>query len=270
MSIFHPQQLKLFKEMSANSNLAHAFLFTGPEGVGKLEFAREIAMFLQETEQAEHPDIIETLTPLPIDEAKTLKKRLYTSPFSGKYKIVIIASAHNMHTDAANSLLKMIEEPRGDTVFILVSAYPELVLATIRSRCLEVKFSYVPDQIIEKELDIKSIRDIKLHWTGRPALAKQLLNDENYKKRIKACSADCRKFMAGSLRERFNISEKYAKIEDRRDLLEALRVWMEVVRDGGEQDKKALPDILKLYKNTATTNANVRFALNNLAVKNYE
>ena len=274
---FHYKQFKMFKDMSANGNLAHAFLFTGPEGVGKLEFAREIAAWLQNPATGVgtvptpvgHPDIIETPTPLPIEDAQDLKKRLYTSPFSGKYKIVIIPAAHNMHKDAANSLLKMIEEPRGDTIFILCSSYPEIILETIRSRCAEVKFLRVADELIEKELNTEPIKELKLHWSGRPDFAKRMIDDKVYREKIKEYRMDWDIFSKNSLSESFKISEKYAKMEDKRDVAEALRVWMEIARSSAPLNEKLLSDLLNIYQNLMTTNANVRYALEGLVVKKY-
>ncbi|MEX0877929.1 MAG: AAA family ATPase [Candidatus Spechtbacterales bacterium] len=276
---FHPKQFKMFKDMSANDNLAHAFLFTGPEGVGKLEFARQIAAWLQFEDggvldpsvalREGGPDIIETPSPLPIEDAQDLKKRLYTSPFSGKYKIVIIPAAHNMHTDAANSLLKMIEEPRGDTIFILCSSYPEIILETIRSRCTEMKFLMVADEVIEKELNTEPIKELKLHWSGRPGFAKRMLDDKDYRKKIKGYRTDWDLFFKNSLSESFKISEKYAKMEDRRDVAEALRVWMEIARSNMPANEKLLSDLLNIYQNLMTTNVNVRYALEGLSIKKY-
>ena len=265
-SNFHPKQLDLFKKMKADNNLSHAFLFTGPKGVGKLDFARYIAYFLQDIEkQNSHPDIIETSVPLPIKEAKELKKRLVITPYSGKYKIVIINEAENMHTDAANSLLKMIEEPSGDTIFILISAYSQKLLDTMRSRCMEVKFNFVPDEVMSKKLNTEKIKDIAPHWRGRPAIAQKLIEDEVYNKKIRDYIKDYSKFMEGSLAERFNISEKYGKIKDRGELTEILRVWMEEARESGQKEK-LLKSLLEIYKNTTNTNANFQYAFNNLSV----
>ncbi|MDX1608051.1 MAG: AAA family ATPase [Candidatus Spechtbacterales bacterium] len=266
MSIFHPKQFELFKKMSKDDTLPHAFLFTGPEGVGKLNFARDIAYFLQDIEKREnHPDIIETSVPLPIKEAKELKKRLSTTPYSAKYKIVIIDQAESMHVDAANSLLKMIEEPKGNTIFILVSSFSQKILETIHSRCVEIKFNYVNDSVIEKELDTSKVKELSAHWSGRPAYAAKLANNQKYREKINSYRQDCANFLSGSAVERFNIGEKYGKIKNRGELAEILRVWIEYCREN-EADAGILANLLKIYKNTTTTNANFQYAFNNLSV----
>lgn len=269
MNNFHPKQAKLFEKMKEDGALAHAFLFTGPEGVGKLSFARQIAMDLQGVENAEdHPDVVEAPVPLPIKEAKDLKKRLHTAPYSGKYKIVIIDQAEAMHADAANSLLKMIEEPKGNTIFFLISSYPQSLLDTILSRCYEVKFSLVPDDIIEKNINVDKIKHLRVHWQGRPRFAESLLNDMEYYRKIEEYKKDCDAFVKGSLKERFNITEKYAKIK--KGLYqhnEMIRVWIEHIREQDISNKEELVKyLLELYKNITTTNANFYYLINSFAI----
>ena len=104
---FHSAQWSFLDDMRKSDQLAHAFLFTGPPGVGKKDFSLEFAKLLQKTQNDNHPDIIITSVPLPIKEAKELKGKLSKSPFSGDYKIVIIESPEEMQGDALNSLLKM-------------------------------------------------------------------------------------------------------------------------------------------------------------------
>ncbi|MEX0870077.1 MAG: AAA family ATPase [Candidatus Spechtbacterales bacterium] len=276
---FHKEQFELFNSMRDRDELAHAYLLTGPRGVGKLDFARQVAAWLQTPATTgtpdfpvvanNHPDIIETPVPLPIKEAVDLKKSLSTAPYSGNYNIVIINSAEKMHIDAANSLLKWIEEPKGDVIFFLITEYADNMLETVRSRCYEIKFPLVSDGNIEKALNTDKIKDLKAHWSGRPALAARLLNDEDYRDKISGYKKDYDKFLVGTLGAKFAISEKYAKIKDSDfDVLEVLRVWIEHEKErDAKREDVVLSGLLMIYKNTSTTNANFKFALNNLAVK---
>ena len=282
MRKFHTKQYEAFKKAKEDDALAHAYLFTGPSGVGKYEFAREIAFWIQGVDSDQkHPDITETPVPLPIKVAKELKRQLKTSAYSGEYKIVIIDRAENMHVDAANSLLKMIEEPPGKTIFLFVSSHPELMLDTIRSRCHEVKFFFVSDSEIEKNFNTEKIKDMRPHWTGRPANVKRLLQDDDYYRKIGEYRADCSKFLTGELKDRFRIGEKYAKMNKdsdksfsavRQDQGDIIRVWIEYVKelnssDIKEKDKeKIIRYLLELYKNVVSTNANFQFLFNSFAI----
>lgn len=279
MVIGHEKQLKMFQTFITNDALAHAYLFTGPWGIGKHAFALELANKLQEHKDTSmHPDILNFSEPPTIKQVRELKRQIAISPFMGKQKIVIINNVDKIQNEAANALLKILEEPRGDNIFILISQHLSVVLDTIRSRCYKIKFSYVPDEIIEKELNVNKIsisnwKNLKLHWTGRPQVAMRLLNDEVYLKKIMEYKKDCDMFINGSLSDRFNISEKYAKIENissghASEVSEILRIWAEHIRNMNLDNKTELiSGILNVYKISTTTNANIKFLFNNFALK---
>lgn len=279
MVIGHEKQLKMFQTFITNDALAHAYLFTGPWGIGKHTFALELANKLQEHKDTSmHPDILNFSEPPTIKQVRELKRQIAISPFMGKQKIVIINNVDKIQNEAANALLKILEEPRGDNIFILISQHLSVVLDTIRSRCYKIKFSYVPDEIIEKELNVNKIsisnwKNLKLHWTGRPQVAMRLLNDEVYLKKIMEYKKDCDMFINGSLSDRFNISEKYAKIENissghASEVSEILRIWAEHIRNMNLDNKTELiSGILNVYKISTTTNANIKFLFNNFALK---
>jgi DNA polymerase-3 subunit delta' len=133
--------------------LPHALLLTGIPGLGKQQFAQALArLILCQTTQQEllfdshnHPDYY-YLQPeaesknLKIDAIRSLIADLQQTPQQGTYKVVIL-SADQLNTAAANCLLKTLEEPTRDTIIILMSAEPERLLATVRSRCQAIDFA---------------------------------------------------------------------------------------------------------------------------------
>ncbi len=267
--VFHKKQFEMLEKAHQNNELAHAYLFSGPEGIGKYRFADMLAYRLLDQSPSETsstpPDIIYIQTPLPIKDARDILKQLNVAPFQGKYKIVILNNAERLRKETANTLLKSLEEPKKHTIFFLVTAHPEMLLETIRSRCLEIKFNYVPDVLIEKWLDTTSIQSLKIHWSGRPRVAAEMLEDNSYKQKIEAYKKDCGNFLKLSMTDRFKIAEKYATIQEKDELLEALKVWMEHART--EKANQFTEDLFRVYKSQYKTNANIKYSLNNLAVQ---
>jgi DNA polymerase-3 subunit delta' len=149
--------------MQAGARLPHALLLRGPEGVGKLQFAHHLVMaLLCERDAFEidpcgacrgcrliaadtHPDLhvlepLEGKAQIGIDQVRELIGRVgLTSQYGGR-KAVVVAPAERMTRAAANTLLKTLEEPPGDTLFVLVSHRAAALPATIRSRCQMVDF----------------------------------------------------------------------------------------------------------------------------------
>lgn len=117
----------------------HAYLFTGPHGVGKTSVARILAHELNQLPydgQVNHLDVVEidAASNRGIDEVRELREKAFVAPSSAKYKVYIIDEVHMLTTPAFNALLKLLEEPPAHVVFILATTEAHKVPATIRSR----------------------------------------------------------------------------------------------------------------------------------------
>jgi DNA polymerase-3 subunit delta' len=158
-----------FERALREGTLSHAYLFVGPEGLAKTEFARELGAALvapcggcgacRECERARaglHPDLhlLQREGDLwRLEQVKAIVKDLSLRPFSAAHRVWVIPEAEYMNKESANKFLKSLEEPPGDVVFLLVTDRPERVLPTIVSRCQMVEFRPLSDAEVAAYLE---------------------------------------------------------------------------------------------------------------------
>lgn len=143
-----------------SGRIKHAYLFTGPSGVGKFLTALVFSASLlcedggcgtcdtcRRVMEKKHPDVL-ILEPsgknIPVEDIRQMRLEAFKRPVEGNLKVFIMKGAERMWEEGASTLLKVLEEPPGNVVFILVTAKVDALLPTIRSRCEDIKFSNVP------------------------------------------------------------------------------------------------------------------------------
>ncbi len=152
------------------NKIAHAYLFCGPRGTGKTSMARLFAKSLNCEDgfgnqcnvcpnclaviEGSHPDIIEmdAASNRGIDDIRDLVSKVKYAPTLGKYKIYIIDEVHMMTTEAFNALLKTLEEPPANVIFILCTTEPYKLMPTILSRVQRYDFNKVSDNDLLENL----------------------------------------------------------------------------------------------------------------------
>jgi len=180
--IGHKNQREFLKKSFNNSRISHAYLFSGLDALGKKEIALEFAQLINK-QKKDSPDIIIIKPELSIgiSQIEDMQKRLFLKPFSASYKIAIIDNAERMTIHAQNCLLKTLEEPRGQTIIILISSRPETLLETIVSRVQSLKFyplskKEMKDFLKEKVSD-SEFEKLMFISEGRPGRAIDFLKD---------------------------------------------------------------------------------------------
>lgn len=138
--------------------VSHAYLFTGPRGVGKTSVARILAHKVNKLpyqNEGNHLDIIEidAASNRRIDDIRDLRDKVHIAPVSAKYKVYIIDEVHMLTSESFNALLKTLEEPPSHVIFILATTEAHKLPATIISRTQRHSFKSIASADIVKHLD---------------------------------------------------------------------------------------------------------------------
>jgi DNA polymerase III subunit delta' len=167
----HPEAGRLL-DAALREGPAHAYLFHGPPGVGKREVARTFARALIGTTRAVHPDLYELDAlgeMIRIDAIRELRRDLHMRPFESDRRVYLLHRAHLMNEDAADALLKDLEEPPSYAVIVLIADDLGPLPETILSRCQLVPFRRLSEKAIRALVDVRAPQ---LDEEGRAALAR--------------------------------------------------------------------------------------------------
>lgn len=150
---------RMLSQMVKENRVPHALLFLGPSGCGKTTLAR----ILKEKLKCEDSDFTEinAAEARGIDTIREVKSRMGLAPMKGGVRIYLFDEAHKLSNDAQNALLKLLEDTPKHVYFMLATTEPEKLIATIRSRCTDVKLKSIPPAKMKELLDDICMREKK-------------------------------------------------------------------------------------------------------------
>lgn len=253
--IGHQKIVQFLQKSIEAGKIAHAYLFYGPENLGKKSVAKYFSQTLVCEENAKkpcgkcqncqnflkdiHPDVVwlrkeEDKKDISIDQIRALKGKIGLTGFTNGYKIVIIVNTEEMNKEAANSFLKILEEPPLKSIIILLANRLSNIPKTILSRCQLLKFSLVAKKEIvdylkkEYKLSAKESDEIAALALGHPGQAIKFLENRKFLEEYLARQKKLIKIIESGLSERLKISAEIAKEDEINKIITA---WKNLIRD---------------------------------------
>jgi DNA polymerase-3 subunit delta' len=254
----HEWAVNLLQTHVAQGNLRHAYLFTGPPGVGRRTLAVRLAQAancLQPPSPGEpclacssclqigrlqHPDlaVVEAENvggTLKVDQVRELQRGLSLAPYTARYRVALLLRFEEAHISAANALLKTLEEPPPKVIILVVASSPEELLPTIVSRCEILRLRPLPVVQVAAGLQARwgieaGQADLLAHISGgRPGYAVQLYQDQERVLQRNVWLDDHMELLNANRVKRFDYAETLAK--DKNQLRDGLQVWIGLWRD---------------------------------------
>jgi len=231
MLVGHQKQWDFLKNKLDLNNLSHAYIFSGENQLGKKTFAKEFVKLIncqgkdkpcqkcincQMIEKNNFPELMilssEDSGEIPIAKAREALNFLSYKSYYGSFKTVIVDDADKMNSEAQSCFLKTLEEPKGKTLLFLISSKPEILLSTIHSRCQNIKFfplkqEVLVNSLLEQGADKKKAEMISSLSSGSFGLAQEMFSNPEKIKEQEDILHGILKIVNADLSEKF----KYVK-----------------------------------------------------------
>jgi DNA polymerase-3 subunit delta' len=249
--IGHKRQQEFLSAMIKSEKVPHAMIFEGTSKLGKRKVALDFVknLFCQEDncgncwsckniDKETHPDV-SIISPngkeIKILQIRELIANFSYKPYLAPFKIAIIDNAHLMNSEAQNSILKLLEEPLGKSIIILITEHSQALLPTVRSRTTKLSFFPVNEEEIKGFLKKEGFScdltdEIALLSFGRPGVAVDFSKDPSVinerRKQVETL------LNVTSAKSPYRMRLKYAKdlSEDKENIKEVLEIWLSYFR----------------------------------------
>jgi DNA polymerase-3 subunit delta' len=260
----HEWAVEMLKQHLLRDSVRHAYLITGPPGVGRRTLALRFAKALncpnppapgeacgkcktcQQVEKMQYSDlaIIQAEKEggtIKVDQIRAVRQSLSLKPYQGKYRVALFIRFHEANANAANALLKTLEEAPGYVVLLLTADNAEQLLPTIVSRCEILRLRPLPVEAVESTLlnrgaGVETAQLLAHISGGRPGYALRLMEDKEALKFRGKRLDEIQTLLRSTRRERFAYAEqltdkkkKDADAEER--FRETLLLWLSFWRD---------------------------------------
>lgn len=261
----HEWAVDMLRQHAARGEVRHAYLFCGPPGLGRRTLALRLAQALNCTEPTDagipcencrdckqiaamrHPDmnVIQSLDDdnlpkingtLKVDQIREVQHSLSLKPYQAKYRVALFLRFQEANDNAANALLKTLEEAPAHVILFLTADTPEQLLPTIISRCEILRLRPLPISTIEADLlqrgvDAERARLLAHISGGRPGYARNLIEDTALLEKREEHLNAMQTLLPASRVEKFAYAEKLSKDKDamRQTVLTWLSYWRDVM-----------------------------------------
>ena len=259
----HEWAVDMLRRHVARGDTRHAYLFAGAPGLGRRTLALRLAQALncersiapgepcftcrtcKQIEAMQHPDlaVIQSMDDegnakeggtLRVDQVREIQRTLNLKPYQSPYRVAIFLRFHEANDNAANALLKTLEEAPAHAILLLTADNPEQLLPTINSRCEILRLRPLPLEAIVADLMERGVDEDRARLLahisgGRPGFARRLVEDATVLEKREERLNDLQTILPASRVEKFSYAEKLAKDKD--TMRQTILVWLSYWRD---------------------------------------
>jgi len=254
----HEWAVNVLKQHVAGGGFRHAYLFTGPQGVGRRTLALRLAQALncpqppaqgepcrecrtcQQIERMQHPDLAVVQAEqvggtLKVDQIRELQHSLSLAPYQASYRVALLLRFEEAHVSAQNALLKTLEEPPDKVILLVTAESAESLLPTVASRCELLRLRPLPLEMVQSGLQerwgmpAEEARLLAHLSGGRPGSALRLHQSPELLEQRQTWLDDLAQLLRSKRVQRFAYADKLSRDKEKRQ--DALQAWLSLWRD---------------------------------------
>jgi DNA polymerase-3 subunit delta' len=259
----HEWAVDMLRQHAAHDEIRHAYLFCGPPGLGRRTLALRLAQALnctkplapgvpcglcrdcKQIEAMQHPDmnVIQALDgdnlpkeggTLKVDQIREVQRSLSLKPYQAKYRVALFLRFQEANDNAANALLKTLEEAPAHAILLLTADTPEQLLPTIISRCEILRLRPLPIEAVVADLIYRGVDEERARLIahisgGRPGYARRMVDDVTLLEKRDERLNDLQTLLPAARVEKFSYADKLSKDKDA--MRQAIIIWLSYWRD---------------------------------------